>query len=224
MRWARAVAWSSTAGFHQGSRWMTVSAAVRFRPKPPALSEIRKTSASPRWKAAMRCSRASAGVVPSSTSTRKPCCRSRGASSSRKLRNWLNTRRVVPVLAQLGQQLQQVGRLRRAGVGARVDQARVAAQLAQAGQRRQQHEAHVAGVAVGVPLGLPPARPGSSRRSCSYSACSSGDSRTDAHDLGARRQLGRHLGLGPPQDERAQQRRQRLRAGASSPNFSMGTA
>ena len=50
MRWARSVAWSSTAGFHHGSQWMTVSAAVKFRPAPPAFREIRKSVARPRWK------------------------------------------------------------------------------------------------------------------------------------------------------------------------------
>ena len=42
MRNARSVAWSSTAGFHQRSTWMTWLAAVRLRPVPAALSESRK--------------------------------------------------------------------------------------------------------------------------------------------------------------------------------------
>ena len=37
MRCARSAAWSSTAGFHHGSRRNTWSAAVRLRPVPPAL-------------------------------------------------------------------------------------------------------------------------------------------------------------------------------------------
>ena len=43
MRKARSVAWSSTAGFHQRSKWTTWLAAVRFSPVPPAFSERRKT-------------------------------------------------------------------------------------------------------------------------------------------------------------------------------------
>src|SRR6266516_1955731 len=43
LRWpirkARSVAWSSTAGFHQRSKWKTWFAFVRFRPTPPARSE-----------------------------------------------------------------------------------------------------------------------------------------------------------------------------------------
>ncbi len=42
MRNARSVAWFSTAGFHQRSKWMTCEAAVRFRPVPPAFSESTK--------------------------------------------------------------------------------------------------------------------------------------------------------------------------------------
>ena len=42
MRNARSVAWSSTAGFHQRSKWTTWLAAVRFSPVPPALSDSRK--------------------------------------------------------------------------------------------------------------------------------------------------------------------------------------
>jgi hypothetical protein len=50
MRRARSVVWSSTAGFHQGSQWTTVSARVRFSPTPPALRLIRNTGTSPDWK------------------------------------------------------------------------------------------------------------------------------------------------------------------------------
>ena len=42
MRKARSVAWFSTAGFHQRSKWMTWEAAVRLRPVPPAFSESTK--------------------------------------------------------------------------------------------------------------------------------------------------------------------------------------
>ena len=36
------VAWFSTAGFHQRSKWITCEAAVRLRPVPPALRESTK--------------------------------------------------------------------------------------------------------------------------------------------------------------------------------------
>ena len=50
MRKARSVAWFSTAGFHQRSKWMTCEAAVRLRPVPPALSESTKNGGpSSRW-------------------------------------------------------------------------------------------------------------------------------------------------------------------------------
>ena len=48
MRWARSVAWSSTAGFHQRSKWKTWFAAVRLSPSPPALSDITSTRGSRR--------------------------------------------------------------------------------------------------------------------------------------------------------------------------------
>ena len=42
MRKARSVAWFSTAGFHQRSKWITCDAAVRFSPVPPAFSDSTK--------------------------------------------------------------------------------------------------------------------------------------------------------------------------------------
>src|SRR5215217_8294527 len=39
MRKARSVAWSSTAGFHQRSKWNTWLARVRLRPVPPSFRE-----------------------------------------------------------------------------------------------------------------------------------------------------------------------------------------
>ena len=42
IRCARAIACSSTEGFHHGSRIKTYSAAVKFKPIPPAFSEIKK--------------------------------------------------------------------------------------------------------------------------------------------------------------------------------------
>src|SRR4029077_2279611 len=53
IRNARSVAWSSTAGFHHRSTWMTWLAAVRFSPVPPALSDSRNSAGSAiSWKAA----------------------------------------------------------------------------------------------------------------------------------------------------------------------------
>src|SRR5438876_6897460 len=46
MRKARSVAWSSTAGFHQRSKWKTWFALVRFRPTPPARRERRNIDGS----------------------------------------------------------------------------------------------------------------------------------------------------------------------------------
>src|SRR5215472_6931963 len=43
IRCARSAAWSSTAGFHQGSSRNTWSAWVRFKPVPPARSETSRT-------------------------------------------------------------------------------------------------------------------------------------------------------------------------------------
>ena len=42
MRWARANAWFSAAGFHQGSKSIMLSAAVRFKPDQPARNPIKK--------------------------------------------------------------------------------------------------------------------------------------------------------------------------------------
>ena len=53
MRKARSVAWFSTAGFHQRSKWKTWLARVRFKPVPPALRERMKmegVSPSSAWK------------------------------------------------------------------------------------------------------------------------------------------------------------------------------
>ena len=46
IRKARSVAWFSTAGFHQRSKWMTCEAAVKLSPAPPALSESTKKGTS----------------------------------------------------------------------------------------------------------------------------------------------------------------------------------
>ena len=53
MRKARSVAWFSTAGFHQRSKWMTCEAAVRFRPDAAGLQREHEEGRSRRsWKRA----------------------------------------------------------------------------------------------------------------------------------------------------------------------------
>src|SRR6266536_4361599 len=66
MRKARSVAWSSTAGFHQRSKWKTWLALVRLRPTPPARSERMNTdgSVSGSWNSAIIRSRLAALVPP----------------------------------------------------------------------------------------------------------------------------------------------------------------
>src|SRR5487761_336697 len=69
LRWpirnARSVAWSSTAGFHHRSTWITWLAAVRFSPVPPALSDNRKIAGSAiAWNPATIASRCFFGVPP----------------------------------------------------------------------------------------------------------------------------------------------------------------
>ena len=47
IRKARSVAWFSTAGFHQRSKWKTWLAAVRFRPVPAGLDRQQEDAAGP---------------------------------------------------------------------------------------------------------------------------------------------------------------------------------
>ena len=42
MRCALSVAWFSTCGFHQTSKWITISALVKFKPVSPDFKVIRK--------------------------------------------------------------------------------------------------------------------------------------------------------------------------------------
>ena len=75
MRKARSVAWFSTAGFHQRSKWKTWLARVRLSPVPPALMERtnrRGAWRSARWKRSTSRSRAAAGVPPWRKSTSWP--------------------------------------------------------------------------------------------------------------------------------------------------------
>ena len=62
IRNARSVAWSSTAGFHQRSKWNTWLAAVRLRPVPPAFSDSTNSGGPPSaWKRVTISSRADFG-------------------------------------------------------------------------------------------------------------------------------------------------------------------
>ena len=74
MRKARSVAWFSTAGFHQRSKWITCEAAVRFRPVPPAFSERTKNGGpSSRWNCVDQLACASRrGVPPCRTRPGRP--------------------------------------------------------------------------------------------------------------------------------------------------------
>src|ERR1700733_9971113 len=73
MRKARSVAWSSTAGFHQRSTWMTWFAAVRLSPVPPAFSDSRNSMGSAAsWNLATIASRCFFAVPPCRKSTGQP--------------------------------------------------------------------------------------------------------------------------------------------------------
>ena len=57
MRCARSVAWSSTAGFHGRSKWMTCPARVRFSPVPAARTDSDRSAwPAPAWKLRRSCS------------------------------------------------------------------------------------------------------------------------------------------------------------------------
>ncbi len=93
MRNARSVAWFSTAGFHQRSKWITCEAAVRFKPDPPALSDSTKNGTdSSSWKRLTRSLRFLTSVSPWSTSPGRPKMPPRNdASGAVTSRNWVKT-------------------------------------------------------------------------------------------------------------------------------------
>ena len=94
IRWARSLACSSTAGFHQRSKWTTWSARVRLRPVPPAFSDSRKTGHPPRrpGRTPPSRSRSATGVPPWSSWWGTPC-RARWSASSRAIATyWVKTR------------------------------------------------------------------------------------------------------------------------------------
>ena len=75
---------------------MTISAAVRFRPVPPARSEMRNTSASPLLNRRTSSARTGFGVEPCRVKWLTPASSSRFASSSSMEVNWLNSRMRCP--------------------------------------------------------------------------------------------------------------------------------
>ena len=94
MRKARSVAWFSTAGFHQRSKWITCEAAVRFRPVPPALSDSTKNGGpSSRWNwstSALPLADGRAAVQHQAGPAEAPCAR-KPASGSVISRNCVKT-------------------------------------------------------------------------------------------------------------------------------------
>ena len=64
--WTLSLAWFSTAGFHQGSKWITTSALVKLRPLPPAFKDIKNTlTSSPSLNLLTRFNLSKALVCPS---------------------------------------------------------------------------------------------------------------------------------------------------------------
>ena len=110
MRKARSVAWSSTAGFHQRSKWNTWLAAVRLRPVPPAFKE-RMNSAGPRrlWKRATISSRFFSGVPPCRKSTSWPKVSAAGAQQIAHLGELREDQGPLPVGQHLLHHLAQPG-------------------------------------------------------------------------------------------------------------------
>ena len=115
MRKARSVAWFSTAGFHQRSKWKTWFAAVRFSPVPPALSDRRKTrgpvglgsgTAPPSGRAGF------AATPPWRNSTSRPnvSCRCVWRMSPISA-NWVKISARSPACSDLLQHLRQPGQL-----------------------------------------------------------------------------------------------------------------
>mmetsp|Transcript_81526 Transcript_81526/g.253110 ORF Transcript_81526/g.253110 Transcript_81526/m.253110 type:complete len:204 (+) Transcript_81526:138-749(+) len=93
MRCARWMAWSSHAGFHQGSSKKTWLATWRFRPSPPAFSEMRIIlMLGSVLKAAMASSRACMVMPPRKTMQEMPALLRRNSTSSSMAPNWEKTR------------------------------------------------------------------------------------------------------------------------------------
>mmetsp|Transcript_20392 Transcript_20392/g.45978 ORF Transcript_20392/g.45978 Transcript_20392/m.45978 type:complete len:246 (-) Transcript_20392:1006-1743(-) len=96
IRWARWMAWSSEAGFHQGSMRKMWSAACKFKPSPPAFNEMRSTfSEGSVIKATMMLFREAIGMVPRSFAQLTPSRFSLHSMSSKKRVNWEKTRALL---------------------------------------------------------------------------------------------------------------------------------
>src|SRR5271166_579239 len=72
IRCARSVAWSSTAGFHGRSKWITWPALVRFSPVPAARTERMSATPSPDWNRSTISCRFTAGTPPCRNSAGMP--------------------------------------------------------------------------------------------------------------------------------------------------------
>src|SRR3989442_1314132 len=95
MRWVRSMACASTAGFHQGSRRNTFSAAVKLRPSPPAFRLTRKSRHSGSvWKRVTRAARSR--VLPSRYSYGTPSRSSRARTMASRLVNCEKTSALWP--------------------------------------------------------------------------------------------------------------------------------
>mmetsp|Transcript_12327 Transcript_12327/g.34942 ORF Transcript_12327/g.34942 Transcript_12327/m.34942 type:complete len:228 (+) Transcript_12327:116-799(+) len=97
MRWARWMACSSEAGFHQGSMRKMWSAACRLRPSPPAFKEMSKTfKAGSVWKEMMMLLLEATGMLPRSFAQLMPSRFILHSMSSRKVVNCEKTKALLP--------------------------------------------------------------------------------------------------------------------------------
>ena len=98
IRCARSVAWFSTAGFHQRSKWITCVARVRLRPNPPAFSErMNAFGSGSALNAAISSSRCAGESDPCRNGKRRPKRSCRCARKRRPIRAYcVNTRQLSP--------------------------------------------------------------------------------------------------------------------------------
>ena len=159
MRCARSAAWSSTAGFHQGSSRKTWSAAVRFRPVPPAFSDTSITGGpSALWNAPTTAPRSRVAPSRRTKGIALPGVRLDSIEQARPLRE---DQRLVPVGDGVAERVEQRLDLRRRRRLLAGHERRVAGGLAQAQQRLERRE-DVA--AVAQPIATTSARDGGADR------------------------------------------------------------
>jgi hypothetical protein len=207
MRWARSMAWASTAGFHHGSSRKTYSAAVRFRPRPPALRLIRNSGQSGSSGSARR---APAGRACGRRGTRRePASSSRACSERQQLGELREHQRLVALVDDLAQLRHSTSSLALGLGGARFGS------ISPGGRPP--------GAAAAAPRAPGSSTPSPSRvdaaeqrrgsgRAARRRACAArapARSRASARSSG---QVLRHLLLGAPQDERPQPRASSARA------------